>query len=955
MLLLPAIRKIQSLTVFADDEVWYRFYLVPEAPAIRKDENDKPVFLLVKYAFDDASRAQKPDLPTGGGYVSFDVAFTPSEAERSEAKKELQKWVDAEFARRKLDPAFSGKPEYQAAKAPEVVFADPTWSRGHVKMLAPQSESLVTGRVAEEPASLVSSNIAVFNMDLSPPGATFMQKTLVGQDGRGATDLTPVQIVYELAFWGRLPPVTIHIEADSSRVYQALAETSEKLGDDPCTPSTVEDYRKRGTTSQTLEQTGAVKVTIKKDDASLSDEALEALRKFAFDLFDTMLKDRFLVPEEVEEPPTVEEPTEPLKPDEEPTWAAVLYKHANFSGPARTITGDVPDLRSIDFNDQISSLKVRKGDRVTLYRHVNYAGNAVTYTSDTAFVGDGNNDQFSSLRIYRSPTRKLRLVSKEVASRMTAHIELTLEQSRVVEWNIAPQGTLETFFQGMRASEIAQHVREIDLDDPFFQSLGLDITVFANFQSEPISFVDVDIDYRGPGADGREEVKTKTFTFTKSGEKQRWDPSLLGTVREYRYRYRIHYKGSDAISPFTPWAKDSRSQLNVAVNDPGKLDVSVFAANVSFDVVSTLSVALSYRGADASIPAVDQTLVLDKATRQASFTRYLFAPITGPVVVTPTFFLVSGQRLDGASFETRSAQVPIQMPFVDTLNVSVAPAGDFTDVTQVVVSLAYDDGAGFHEDKDIRFTSATEFATWNVLLRRPDRREFKYKSLILYKNAAPVSKDWTVAEGDQAIAIMVPAQPKLRVDIYTSLVDFKVTPVVSVAVTHHGLKETSQTFSFTAPGNATFLVPLAPGETARATYVVKYMPEGEEPVELAPEELPAVASTSVPVYVAPYKSKKPVSGKLKVTLLGNLIDFNKTALVQVALFYQDPDNEVDELGSVVLSKQDPMATWEIPTKNAKKRGFRYQVTYHFSDGTPSVEMPEVSTELPQVILQPHKP
>lgn len=955
MLLLPALRKIGSLTVFADDELWYRFYLVPEAPGVRLDENGKPVFLLVKYAFGDDARAADPSLPAGGGYMNFDVVFAPSAGEEADARRELQKWVDAEYLRRKSDPAFSGKPEVQGAKAPEVVFAAPTWSKGHVRMSAPQSSTLVTGRVAEQPASLVSTNVAVFNLDLSPSGATFMQKTLVGEDGRGATDLTPIQVVYELAFWGRLPPVSIHIEADSQRVYQAFSEVQEKVGDDPCTPDMVESYRQTGSSSANLAQSGAITVRIDKGDASLSEEALEALRKFAFDLFDNLLKEKFLVPVEDETDPEVEAPDQPLERDDEPAWAAVLYEHASYGGSSQTVTGDVADLGELGLNDKVSSLKVRRGARVVLYRHANFQGPSVTYTGDVASVGGDRNDTFSSLRIYRSSQRKVRVIRKDKLSTMTTKVVLDLTQSRVVEWPLAPQSTLEAFFRGMRPQEIAEHVREIDLGDPFFQSLGLEVRAFAPFDKEPIAFVDVDVEYRGENEAGVEEVKTQTFTFTRSGEPQKWNPSLLGKNRGYRYRYRVSYTGRDKPSAFSPWQSDDQPSLNVAVADPGKLDVAVFSANLNFDVVSTVSVNLRYVDPEAPEEAVDQTLVLDKATRSSSLLKYLYRPVAGPVRLTPSFFLANGQRVEGKTIETRATQVPIQMPFVDMLNVSVAPAGDFSDVVQVVVSLSYDDGAGFREDKDIRFTAADQLVSWNVLLRRPEQRRFRYKALILYKNAPPVTQDWRELEGDQALAVTVPSQPKLRVDVFANLVDFKVTPVVAVTVTHHGRRETSQTFSFTAPEKASFVVPLAEGESARATYTIKYMPAGEAPVELAAVELPAVGANTAQVYVAPYKSQRPEAGRLKVTVLGSLVDFDKTALVQVDLFYRDAEGGVDEVGSLILQKSAPLAAWEILTKDGKKRAYRYKVTYHFADGSPSVELPEQLTEIPQIVLKAYKP
>ena len=75
-------------------------------------------------------------------------------------------------------------------------------------------------------------------------------------------------------------------------------------------------------------------------------------------------------------------------------------------------------------------------------------------------------------------------------------------------------------------------------------------------------------------------------------------------------------------------------------------------------------------------------------------------------------------------------------PQVDVLNVSLVPAGNWSDVAQVVVSMEYDAGQGRIYDKTFRFKSVDEFAEWTVLLRDPSRRTFRYKTLATSTRAA---------------------------------------------------------------------------------------------------------------------------------------------------------------------------------------------------------------------------
>ena len=71
---------------------------------------------------------------------------------------------------------------------------------------------------------MIGNNVAAFSLDLTPDGATFMEQTLVGRDGRGATDLTPIQVVYELTMLAKLPPATMYIKFNTASLYHAVQE-----------------------------------------------------------------------------------------------------------------------------------------------------------------------------------------------------------------------------------------------------------------------------------------------------------------------------------------------------------------------------------------------------------------------------------------------------------------------------------------------------------------------------------------------------------------------------------------------------------------------------------------------------------------------------------------------------------------------------------------------------------
>src|SRR5207342_2489433 len=104
---------------------------------------------------------------------------------------------------------------------------------GTVSMHTTQSNLLVTGRFAEAPASLVGGSTAVFNLDLTENGAGFMKELFVDSSGGGRVDLTPVQVIYNLKMWARLPAITITVTGQSERIQQTLKKISQSNRDDP--------------------------------------------------------------------------------------------------------------------------------------------------------------------------------------------------------------------------------------------------------------------------------------------------------------------------------------------------------------------------------------------------------------------------------------------------------------------------------------------------------------------------------------------------------------------------------------------------------------------------------------------------------------------------------------------------------------------------------------------------
>ena len=797
-----------TVSIFQDDAQFWRFYLIPGFPTVRLDQNNNPVFMLIKYNLSDESREENPDLPRGGGYMVFDSELTVKAEHVKEIKKHLQQFVEKEWDRIKNDPnarvrsltlqaakndqapkigghwgqqGHEGTPRAsalplqiptiaaaeatQGGTPPQVEIGEPLWKSGKVTMNAPSSAALVSGKIGERPASLLGNNVAAFSLDLTTDGATFMEKTLVGTDGRGATDLTPIQVVYELTMLAKLPPASMYIKVDMASVYHSLQELYHEHTN--CT----DDYFTSETMMSSAREAGLV--TIKINPGGNPDpEMLKMLMQQATDQVQQILTDKLAKKERA-----------PMK-----EWADA-------------------DLNA------------------------------------------------SSSEVYRL---------KQVSEIDMTTFETTMDIETTIEHKIAPQGTLQTFFHNR--GDMTPFVRKVDLNDPFFKVLGLKARAFAKWAEDGVAFVELEVKY-GKG----NEIKTQSFTFTpQQNEPIEWSPSLIDGKREYEYRSRIGFVGREA-GDWTKWEKNTARNLNVAVETPGKLDVEVSGVGLNYtDVLDAVLVHLRYEDTAHDVPMASQSILLTTERGSGKWTRQLFAPWEKPLEYRIEYLLKSGTTIEVPWKKTDGPtnNVLVKRPDVDVLDLTLIPSGNWADAIQAVLSLRYQDGT-YNKDAQFNFKTADEFKKWAVLLQNPRKREFEYKILATFKNGDTQETTWLKRDGDQALPVTVIGPPRLITKVSGAVLDYASTPLAKVDLEYKDPQGSSDVESFSlqaASDVKTWSIPIREGGPKGYRYKITYFPKDGNPIERQWEatdaELIVVPRYSIPKVGAEFS---PVMQKFDVT------------------------------------------------------------------------------------------
>ncbi len=888
MLMLPAFRHEPDASIFQDDEEFWRFYVIPGFPTVRVDQNGNPVFLLIKYALSDDSREADPTLPKGGGYLAFDAELTLPAARLDAIRAELQKAVDEEYDRRAAlvlkgtkktygtnvhtsDPTARGvlSRDYRTSislegeplpplppSRPSVVFGEPQWIDGKVRLMAPESAALVTKRVGEQPASLLGSNVAAFSMDLTADGATFMEKTLVDASGSAGTDLTPIAIAYDLTFAAKIPPARAFVQIKMSSLYHALQEmnhTYEGRDCDEDDASTVEQQY------STAVQAGYILVQI--DAGGSTDPEISKILNSQAQAFVTkMLEEAFF---------------EKKAPEGEPkNW----------------------------------------GDE---------------------FASTGDN-------IYRLKTQ---------TESTLIDVSQTIEIEPTVPYSVHPQGTLQTFLAS-GGKDTKRFVRVVDLDDPFFKTLSLSVRAFAQWEQDGVDFVEVEVLYQGTDEARQRVEKTQTFTFTPaSKEPQKWDPSLIGKERKYKFRTRVGFKGG-RTSELSRWEDATTRNLNITVPTPGKIDVELTAAGIDFaNTVAVALVTLRYEDTSNNVPLEEATFVLSSDKPTASYQRVVYAEVKKPLQYKVQYILKNETEVVKDWVSASAKKIVITDPFSDILNVTLVPAGSWEDVQQAVISLVYEDrGNGFNVDQQFELKSLEEFKQWKVVLRNPRVRDFRYRILATYKSGVdPYETDWQNGSGDMAIPIRVRTPPRLVVNVVGTALDFSQTPLVKVdlryddtsADVHHN---TSLTLT-QQKGVDVWNVPIANNAQRSYRSAITYFPASGPPVSRA-EVVGDDTQLVIPRYAVP---------RVGADVTPTFVNFTETPLVEVELSYNDPQHGVQESTTLSFSENKPQS-WFVPVADDASREYQATVTYYLApDGTPVTAPKQTLTKNKLVLPRYVKP
>lgn len=378
-------------------------------------------------------------------------------------------------------------------------------------------------------------------------------------------------------------------------------------------------------------------------------------------------------------------------------------------------------------------------------------------------------------------------VTRDISNTRISSVNISRTDKYPVDWKAVPQGQLQniTSLDDGTGSLIRweDYASIIDLDDPFFRQLRVNVFVNANFDDLPIHSVEVLVMYNGRPMPNMAEGEPE-------GEVMLNSPDAVGKFAtyvendnwKYTYSYQVNFTGETKIYQ-SPDIDTNEGNLTINVDGLGILQVAVSAGSVDWNEVERAAVVFRYADSGAGVSPIEEQFQLTEASQTHQIQRVIFAPMRKNYTYQVTYFMKDGREYQGEEISGRSENLFIHDTFGARKTVSVRSVGDFVNkINTIFVDLEYrDEENDFTQTRSQALSASSNFFDWSFPVISESAGQVTYSATISKKDGSTDVIEKTILDSDTLL--LPPAvESFLEVDVVTSLVDWNQVRLSHVAL-----------------------------------------------------------------------------------------------------------------------------------------------------------------------------
>ncbi|MCQ0092532.1 hypothetical protein [Roseovarius sp. M141] len=443
----------------------------------------------------------------------------------------------------------------------------------------------------------------------------------------------------------------------------------------------------------------------------------------------------------------------------------------------------------------------------------------------------------------RKKPKKIEHVTRDITSTKISSFTLTYKERQAIEWRVNPNGTLPGITTLKDADgnnyKWGDYFREIDLDDPFFRQLRVNVSANANFKELPIHSVEVKLKYNN-------RPMANMVPGEPEGEVVLRDPDKIGRLGAfveadnwfYTHSIQINYTGHSRKYQSEDITTDE-GNLIIGVDDIGILDIDISSGDLNWDDIDRALVSFSYE--DRGVDRIEDQFQLSQANPTHKIQEVIFEPMRKNYKYHVKYFMKNGSEVQGDPQESRASNLFINDVFAATIDIGVRGVGDFAArIQNIFMDLRYDDDENdYHLTKSVALNAGNPFFEWSFPAISQTGGVVRYSASVAYKDGTSEDIPLTVAETN-TILVPAPIEDFLEVMVITDLIDWASVRLARVSLHYQDPdndvnERKSYVFSPTKPESQTWKIELKDKDLIEYSYSVQFFMTDQTTKTVGPE------------------------------------------------------------------------------------------------------------------------
>ena len=314
-------------------------------------------------------------------------------------------------------------------------------------------------------------------------------------------------------------------------------------------------------------------------------------------------------------------------------------------------------------------------------------------------------------------------------------LEINMRERSAVERRIAPQGHLQGLLEVLKDFPREAYIKEVDLQDPYFQTVSVEVVGGAAMETDKIDAINVHLDYGEANQQSPQDIILRNSIDSK---KIQW-PLESSVGFNYQCQFEVLFK------PDAPPGLGSRLQSHPKATNETKLiidprdlydiqKVTVEPVSLPFERYSKVEVNLRYQDPENELELV-KTIILQKEETPSKheWVFRLADPTKTQYQYKLTFYPIGAEPIEGEWQDSFDPAVLVNDPYPNSLEVTVAPAGDFEAIRRIMVEMSYTDPDHNIHHMDLLTFDKDEMQTWKIRLVDSQKRDYQYRVIVQYK------------------------------------------------------------------------------------------------------------------------------------------------------------------------------------------------------------------------------